>query len=62
MGTQAALYSHHQYIAQFIMIGSFYHGAIGDIKMYIKHQTKLPCKNGERYMLKYLIFISLDTV
>jgi hypothetical protein len=43
-------------------IGAFYHGAIGDIKMYIKHQKKLQCKNGERYMLKYLIVISLDTV
>jgi photosystem I P700 chlorophyll a apoprotein A2 len=32
--TQAALYTHHQYIAGFIMCGAFAHGAIFFIRDY----------------------------
>uniref|UniRef100_A0A3Q7J784 photosystem I n=1 Tax=Solanum lycopersicum TaxID=4081 RepID=A0A3Q7J784_SOLLC len=38
--TQAALYTHHQYIAGFIMIGAFAHGAIFFIRDYNPEQNK----------------------
>ncbi|GFP92072.1 photosystem i p700 chlorophyll a apoprotein a2 [Phtheirospermum japonicum] len=36
--TQAALYTHHQYIAGFIMTGAFAHGAIFFIRDYNPEQ------------------------
>ena len=38
--TQAALYTHHQYIAGFIMVGAFAHGAIFLIRDYDPEQNK----------------------
>ena len=38
--TQAALYTHHQYIAGFIMCGAFAHGAIFFIRDYDPEQNK----------------------
>ncbi|HEY9796579.1 MAG TPA: photosystem I core protein PsaB, partial [Leptolyngbyaceae cyanobacterium] len=38
--TQAALYTHHQYIAGFIMIGAFAHGAIFLVRDYDPEQNK----------------------
>ncbi|KAL4179630.1 hypothetical protein AMTRI_Chr13g88250 [Amborella trichopoda] len=38
--TQVALYSHHQYIAGFIMIGAFAHGAIFKIRDYNQEQNE----------------------
>ena len=38
--TQAALYTHHQYIAGFIMCGAFAHGAIFWIRDYDPEQNK----------------------
>ncbi|KAG6555106.1 hypothetical protein Mapa_003141 [Marchantia paleacea] len=38
--TQAALYTHHQYIAGFIMTGAFAHGAIFFIRDYNPEQNK----------------------
>jgi photosystem I P700 chlorophyll a apoprotein A2 len=38
--TQAALYTHHQYIATFIMVGAFAHGAIFLIRDYDPEQNK----------------------
>jgi len=32
--TQAALYTHHQYIAGFLMVGAFAHGAIFFVRDY----------------------------
>ncbi|KAJ0018018.1 hypothetical protein Pint_10888 [Pistacia integerrima] len=37
--TQAALYTHHQYIAGFIMTGAFAHGAIFFIRDYNPEQN-----------------------
>jgi hypothetical protein len=36
--TQAALYTHHQYIAGFIMIGAFAHGAIFSLGITIRNR------------------------
>ena len=38
--TQAALYTHHQYIAGFIMVGAFAHGAIFFVRDYDPEQNK----------------------
>lgn len=38
--TQAALYTHHQYIAGFIMVGAFAHGAIFLVRDYDPEQNK----------------------
>lgn len=38
--TQAALYTHHQYIATFIMVGAFAHGAIFLVRDYDPEQNK----------------------
>ncbi|KAK2979151.1 hypothetical protein RJ640_029309 [Escallonia rubra] len=38
--TQAALYTHHQYIAGFIMTGAFAHGAIFFIRDYNPEQNE----------------------
>jgi photosystem I P700 chlorophyll a apoprotein A2 len=38
--TQAALYTHHQYIAGFLMVGAFAHGAIFWIRDYDPEQNK----------------------
>ena len=38
--TQASLYTHHQYIAGFIMVGAFAHGAIFFIRDYNPEQNK----------------------
>jgi photosystem I P700 chlorophyll a apoprotein A2 len=38
--TQAALYTHHQYIAGFIMVGAFAHGAIFWVRDYDPEQNK----------------------
>jgi photosystem I P700 chlorophyll a apoprotein A2 len=38
--TQAALYTHHQYIAGFIMVGAFAHGAIFLVRDYDSAQNK----------------------
>ncbi|GKD36488.1 photosystem I P700 chlorophyll A apoprotein [Tanacetum coccineum] len=38
--TQAALYTHHQYIAGFIMTGAFTHGAIFFIRDYNPEQNE----------------------
>lgn len=38
--TQAALYTHHQYIAGFLMVGAFAHGAIFLIRDYDPEQNK----------------------
>ena len=38
--TQAALYTHHQYIAGFLMVGAFAHGAIFFIRDYSPEQNK----------------------
>jgi photosystem I P700 chlorophyll a apoprotein A2 len=38
--TQAALYTHHQYIAGFIMVGAFAHGAIFWVRDYDPDQNK----------------------
>jgi photosystem I P700 chlorophyll a apoprotein A2 len=38
--TQAALYTHHQYIAGFLMVGAFAHGAIFFIRDYNPEQNK----------------------
>ncbi|MEM1366404.1 MAG: photosystem I core protein PsaB [Cyanobacteria bacterium P01_H01_bin.15] len=38
--TQAALYTHHQYIAGFIMLGAFAHGAIFLVRDYDPEQNK----------------------
>lgn len=38
--TQAALYTHHQYIAGFLMIGAFAHGAIFWVRDYDPEQNK----------------------
>jgi len=38
--TQAALYTHHQYIAGFIMLGAFAHGAIFMVRDYDPEQNK----------------------
>jgi photosystem I P700 chlorophyll a apoprotein A2 len=38
--TQAALYTHHQYIAGFIMCGAFAHGAIFLIRDYDPEANK----------------------
>ena len=37
--TQSALYTHHQYIAGFIMCGAFAHGAIFLVRDYIPEQN-----------------------
>jgi photosystem I P700 chlorophyll a apoprotein A2 len=39
--TQAALYSHHQYIARFIMTGAFAHGAISLLGIIIRNKIKI---------------------
>jgi photosystem I P700 chlorophyll a apoprotein A2 len=39
--TQAALYAHHQYIAQFIMAGAFGHGAIFSLGITIRNRMKI---------------------
>jgi photosystem I P700 chlorophyll a apoprotein A2 len=38
--TQAALYTHHQYIAGFLMVGAFAHGAIFWVRDYDPDQNK----------------------
>merc|ERR1719409_1161176 len=38
--TQAALYTHHQYIAGFLMVGAFAHGAIFFVRDYDPEQNK----------------------
>ncbi|PSP15973.1 MAG: photosystem I core protein PsaB [Cyanobacteria bacterium QS_8_64_29] len=38
--TQAALYTHHQYIAGFLMVGAFAHGAIFMVRDYDPEQNK----------------------
>ena len=38
--TQAALYTHHQYIAGFLMVGAFAHGAIFFVRDYNPEQNK----------------------
>nr|UNJ15617.1 photosystem I P700 chlorophyll a apoprotein A2 [Cyanidiaceae sp.] len=38
--TQAALYTHHQYIAGFLMVGAFAHGAIFFVRDYDPNQNK----------------------
>ena len=38
--TQASLYTHHQYIAGFIMCGAFAHGAIFFVRDYDPEQNK----------------------
>lgn len=38
--TQAALYTHHQYIAGFLMVGAFAHGAIFFVRDYDPQQNK----------------------
>lgn len=38
--TQAALYTHHQYIAGFLMLGAFAHGAIFWVRDYDPEQNK----------------------
>ena len=39
--TQAALYTHHQYIAGFIMTGAFAHGAIFLLGITIRNRLKI---------------------
>jgi photosystem I P700 chlorophyll a apoprotein A2 len=39
--TQAALYTHHQYIAWFIMTGAFAHGAIFSLGITIQNRMKI---------------------
>ena len=38
--TQAALYVHHQYIAGFLMVGAFAHGAIFFVRDYDPEMNK----------------------
>jgi hypothetical protein len=39
--TQAALYTHHQYIAGFIMTGAFAYGAIFSLGITIQNRMKI---------------------
>lgn len=41
--TQAALYTHHQYIAGFLMVGAFAHGAIFFVRDYDPWPIKITC-------------------
>merc|ERR1712013_512380 len=38
--TEAALYTHHQYIAGFLMVGAFAHGAIFFVRDYVPYSNK----------------------
>lgn len=50
--TQAALYTHHQYIAGFLMVGAFAHGAIFFVRDY---DPAVNSKNGELNVLARML-------
>ena len=50
--TQAALYTHHQYIAGFLMVGAFAHGAIFFVRDY---DPAINTKNGEKNVLARML-------
>ncbi|KAH6559249.1 hypothetical protein KP509_1Z022700, partial [Ceratopteris richardii] len=62
--TQAALYTHHQYIAGFIMAGAFAHGAIFFIRDYDPEQNKdnvlarIPASNAGQSLCN-LLFLTI---
>nr|YP_009550541.1 photosystem I P700 apoprotein A2 [Eustigmatophyceae sp. Bat 8/9-7w]QAA11471.1 photosystem I P700 apoprotein A2 [Eustigmatophyceae sp. Bat 8/9-7w] len=50
--TQAALYTHHQYIAGFLMVGAFAHGAIFFVRDY---DPAINTRNGEKNVLARML-------
>ncbi|KAG5568865.1 hypothetical protein H5410_064109 [Solanum commersonii] len=61
--TQAALYTHHQYIAGFIMTGAFAHGAIFFIRDYNpeKNEDNVLARMSRRLLVHHAIALGLHT-
>ncbi|XQQ06326.1 MAG: photosystem I core protein PsaB [Leptolyngbya sp. IPPAS B-1204] len=61
--TQAALYTHHQYIAGFIMVGAFAHGAIFLVRDYDpvlnKGNVLARCLDHKEAIISHLSWVSL---